>query len=366
MSSAARSRPAFLIHVVPGLEDLATSSIQSSLPGARITETLQHFDERNSLLFLQFYGPPTDLLKSKITEDIFALAVDLPSIPSGRSGLATIRTQLATSRMLDSAAAIALAERPRRKGKPSFRVVARKSGEHAFRRVDVQRASEEAVLAHFSGWRLGSEDAQLELWVHLVGERFLAAFRLSDNAMRQRSYRQVSLPAALKPTIAYAMVSLSRPQPNDVFLDPMCGTGTILLERAMAARYALLLGGDVDGAALEATRRNVGKRYQPIELRLWDARRLPLEESSVSALVTNMPFGKQIGSGAENRISYPQLITEWLRVLQPSGRMVLLSGERTLLRETLKRGTGLILERTIPLRVRGLPATVYVLHRASN
>jgi 23S rRNA G2445 N2-methylase RlmL len=266
--------------------------------------------------------------------------------------------------LLDPAALTAFKVRPRKKGKPSFRVIARKSGDHAFRRVDVQHSAEQAVIDHFPDWRLAGEDAQVELWVHLVGDRLVAAFRLTDNTMRQRTYRKASIPAALKPTLAYAMVLLSQPRVDDVFLDPMCGSGTILIERALAGRYRCLLGGDLDPEAVAATRENVGKRYQPIAVRRWDATKLPLEAASVSSLATNMPFGNQIGSTASNRELYPILLAEWTRVLQASGRMVLLTGERALLQQTLKRQRALVLERQISVLVRGLPASMYVLTRA--
>jgi tRNA (guanine6-N2)-methyltransferase len=79
------------------------------------------------------------------------------------------------------------------------------------------------------------------------------------------------LPASLRPTVAAAMVLLSDPRPDDVFLDSMCGGGTLLIERAQFGRYGLLLGGDIEPRALEASRRNIGPRYRPIQIHHWDA-----------------------------------------------------------------------------------------------
>ncbi|MGH2353142.1 MAG: methyltransferase domain-containing protein, partial [Chloroflexota bacterium] len=108
---------------------------------------------------------------------------------------------------------------------------------------------------------------------------------------------------------------------------------------------------------------NVGPRHKPIRIRRWDARRLPLEDQSVSAIATNLPFGHQIGSPGENRTLYPALLTEWTRVLQPGGRLVLLTGDRALLQRTLDRRPELRLERTLPLIVRGFRAAIYVARR---
>ncbi|MGH2443429.1 MAG: methyltransferase domain-containing protein, partial [Chloroflexota bacterium] len=256
--------------------------------------------------------------------------------------------------------ATALEVRPRHKGRTTFRVIARKSGDHAFRRVDVQRAVERGLQSRFAAWRLVEDDAHLEIWVQLVGAWLVVTVRLSDAGMRHRHWRQTSLPASLKPTLAAAMCLLSHPQDGDVFLDPMCGSGTILIERAMLARYRLLLGGDADAQAVRATMDNIGRKHRPIEIRRWDARELPLESGSISVVVCNLPFGKQLGSATENRSLYPALIKEWRRVLAPTGRMVLLTSERALLRRAMEPEPTLAEERAIGVTVRGMKAWVIV------
>ena len=88
--------------------------------------------------------------------------------------------------------ATALQVRPRRKHRVTFRVVARKAGDHAFRRVDMQRAAEHALQDRFPNWRLVEDAAQLEIWVSLVGSELFAGVRLSDATMRQRTWRRAS------------------------------------------------------------------------------------------------------------------------------------------------------------------------------
>jgi 23S rRNA G2445 N2-methylase RlmL len=184
--------------------------------------------------------------------------------------------------------------------------------------------------------------------------------------MRQRDYRAVSLPAALKPTIAAAMVQLTQPQPEDVFLDPMCGSGTILIERALAGRYRQLLGGDRDPEAVAATTENIGPRYKPIEIQQWDAAALPLEDGSVSALATNLPFGKQIGSPEEIRTLYPAVLRDWVRVVRPGGRLALLTSERALLRAAIRRQAGLSMGTEMPVLVRGVPSAIFTVLRGTD
>jgi 23S rRNA G2445 N2-methylase RlmL len=146
-------------------------------------------------------------------------------------------------------------------------------------------------------------------------------------------------------------------------LDPMCGAGTILIERAETGRYGKLLGGDLDPEAVAAAVTNVGPRYQPIELRQWDARALPLPDDSVSAVISNLPFGRQIASPAELRDLYPALLKEWARVLGQDGRMVLLTSATDLLRRALPRALRIVAR--ISVLVRGYPAAIHLIHRSS-
>ena len=354
----------FIAHVVPGLEHVAEAELRDV--GAIITRSLRRFDERTSLILFSGELVPSDLLQLRTIEDIFVLAQEQRDVPWRRVGLQAIRASVAETKGLASAVTLALHTRQRRKGKVTFRVIARKSGEHLFRRVDLQRAVELAILDRFPSWRLVEDDAIIEVWAQLVGTELIVGLRLSDNEMRQRTWRKTSLPAALKPTIAAALVRLSEPKPDDTFLDPMCGSGTILIERALAGRYRQLLGGDINPEAVAAATENIGPRYKPIEIQQWDARSLPLANGSVSALVCNLPFGKQIGTPAEMRTLYPALLIEWTRVVSPGGRMVLLSSEQHMLRRSIERHPELAIVKRLRILVRGQEATAFVLHHNSD
>jgi 23S rRNA G2445 N2-methylase RlmL len=351
----------YLLHCVPGLEAVVREEIDETLESAKVLRVIERFDERTSVLVLETSDLPGDLLGLRTVEDVFALACEVDGVAPVWAGLRTVSVAVAGDRRLDPAMAAVQTQRPAR-GRPSYRVVARMSGQHAYRRVDLQRAVERALAERLRGWRAVEDDAQVELWVHLVGERFLLGARLSDAAMRHRTYLKASLRAALKPTIAAAMVRLTEPRDDDHFLDPMCGSGTIVIERAQTGRYAALVAGDIDPQSVTATRENVGTRYKPIEIAQWDARHLPLEVDSISAIACNLPFGKQIGSEADNRTLYPALLAEWARVLRDGGRAVLLTSDRAALQGALRRARGFRNQRSLAVSVRGVPATMVVLH----
>jgi 23S rRNA G2445 N2-methylase RlmL len=204
-------------------------------------------------------------------------------------------------------------------------------GKQKFMRRDVGRAVADAVRDGWpGGWRPVDEGADVEVWATLVEQELVCAVRLSDASMRQRD-KVRHLPASLRPALAAAMVTLTDPAPDDVFVDPMAGAGTILLERAAVGPFAELHGGDINGEALAAMQENLrGVRGRIVTSR-WDARRLPLEDGSVDKVAVNMPFGKQVGDEARLPELYREVLAEIARVLRSGGRLVALVGDARIL-----------------------------------
>ncbi|KAL6737203.1 hypothetical protein Aduo_010868 [Ancylostoma duodenale] len=59
-----------------------------------------------------------------------------------------------------------------------------------------------------------------------------------------------------------------------------------------------------------------------------DAVNLPFRDNLVDAIVTDLPFGKKIGSVDDNRVLYPRLLMEWERVVKPGGRLVVMTHDK--------------------------------------
>ena len=263
-----------------------------------------------------------------------------------------------------------------------YRVIVRMAGEQQYRRVDVARAISRAIAERGDhSWRPSADEADVEFWATLLHSKTLnqrphpaspagdkdywdgrglsrgvskpqaatpfsqhpaneliLAIRLSDERMRQRDYKVAHVPGSLRPAVAAALALLSRPLPEDVVLDPFCGAGTVLIERAHLGRYRTLIGCDHDAAALSAARENVGPRYKPLELHRWDATAIPLPDHSVSKIITNLPWGIRHGSHEANRQLYPRALREFHRLLLPGGRIVILTSETRLMSDLITRG----------------------------
>jgi 23S rRNA G2445 N2-methylase RlmL len=345
--------------VLPGLEEIAGEEIEARLAHSRILKT-----QRGWVLF-HYPGHAADLLRLRTTEDVFVVLFRTGELPSRRKEALPLLTRMARNSHHWHQAMASFGQVGRGKVKRvTFRVVAQMSGRHGFRRQEARDAVLSGVQARWTGWKPVADDAHLEVWISLVGSWALIAIRLSKRSMRHRTYKQEHRPAALRPTLAAAMVALTQPRPSDRVCDPMCGTGTLLAERKLVGPCRALLGGDIAPDALVAAAANLsrtGIEGGEYTLQLWDARQLPLRACWLDVIVCNLPFGEQIGSHEDNPALYDLFFRQVNRVLRPGGRAVLLTSEKELVRELLPRYPHLRREREVLVGVLGQAARIYVL-----
>ena len=130
------------------------------------------------------------------------------------------------------------------------------------------------------------------------------------------AWRVAEIPAASHPTVAAALAFVAKPRDGERVWDPFVGSGGELVECARRAKVTLL-GSDLDDAALEAARKNVGTAT-PTKA---DAR--TYAPGPVDLIVTNPPLGSrvQLDAAALLEAALPNLV----RQLAPKGRLVWIS-----------------------------------------
>ncbi|MFL7838145.1 MAG: THUMP domain-containing class I SAM-dependent methyltransferase [Candidatus Promineifilaceae bacterium] len=356
----------YYAQTMPGFEEIAWLEIRDRCPDASFGEYLYAKDQ-NGILVFDYGGKINQLLQMRTTEDIFLQALNQKSMSRGKRDLAQI-TQLVSKGESFGRAVNNLMRWRQFSGPPTFRVVSRKYGKHQYRRKDLESAVFYGVQSRYSRWRPVADGGQVEIWANLLGSHLLIGLRLSDRSMRHRYNKKVELPASLRPSMAAAMVYLTIPEADDVFLDPMCGSGTILLERMHAGPYKQILGGDIDNTRVDAARQNLpkhrkGRKENLIFVRQWDAQNLPLEDGSVNKVTTNLPFGKQIGSTQDLEPLYHGLFSELSRVVIPDGRIVLLSSEYDLIKQLMRRQPALEILGGYSVATLGTWARIYLITR---
>ena len=367
MPHSAASAPALLTYyaqTMPGVEQIAWLEVRQRFPHATLKEYL-FAKERNGILVFDYDGPLEHLLELRTVEDVFLLALSTEVDSRGRGALQEVTRAMQTGPLFEQA--LLVFRKQRRLGRqPTYRVVTRMEGQHQFRRVDVEQAVLRGLEHRLGdGWKLVEEDANLEVWTNLLGGRLFCGLRLSDRTMRHREYQSAHLPASLRPSVAAAMVFLTTPDASDTFLDPMCGSGTLLAERMLAGTYQQVLGGDIAERHAEIARQNLAGLGDNWRVSRWDARKLPLASASVDAVATNPPFGKQIGSQQEVERLYPAVLAELARVLKPGGRAVLLSSQYDLLKEMVRQQSGLEIVRGYSIAVLGEWGRIYLLRKTT-
>ncbi len=173
----------------------------------------------------------------------------------------------------------------------------------------------------------------------------------SGEPLYKRGFRVQSVEAPLKENLAAGIIALSGWQPEDTFLDPMCGGGTLLSEAAMiglgippgAARgfgFERLDDFDADtwktvrdtalGAQNRERRLSIhgsDLHYREVEYARENLRAAGLGEvvqlkqasatdlrapSPQGVMVMNPPYGERIGEKAELAALYPQL-GDWMK-----------------------------------------------------
>lgn len=123
----------------------------------------------------------------------------------------------------------------------TFGVLANVSGNQNLRHSQFAALCvKDAVADQFretQGRRPDVDKSTPDVWIHLYIERRHAVISLdtSGGALHRRGYRKQNVAAPMKETLAAAMVALSGWQMQRPLCDPMCGSGTLLCEAAMAA-----------------------------------------------------------------------------------------------------------------------------------
>ena len=139
-------------------------------------------------------------------------------------------------------------------------------------------APEQVLVALFA------EDVAVLGWLVTRTER-----GFGDRAPTDRPFFQ---PGSMDPQLARAVVNLAGVEPGDRFLDPMCGTGGLLLEAGLVG--ARPVGFDAQRRMVVGSRQNLAAFLADAgDVGLADVTALPLRDDSVDAVAFDAPYGRQ-------------------------------------------------------------------------
>ncbi|MDZ7708626.1 MAG: methyltransferase domain-containing protein [Trueperaceae bacterium] len=156
--------------------------------------------------------------------------------------------------------------------------------------------------------------------------------RTTPRPLSVRDWRVRNLPGGLNACVAAAAWRWIGHAKGQRVLNAMCGSGTLLAERAALGPAARLAGVDLDPDALEASEANLraaglrvrsdlsgGPADAQVELRLADAAATPFEDASFDVVVADPPWGDAMGEVADLHLSYGAFLREAARLLPVGG-----------------------------------------------
>ena len=329
--------------VTPGMEAVAESEVMQTIRGAWPYGVF-----RGRILF-GCTAPLDNVLQLRCVDNIYA-HIAWFRVGHTRHDLQELhRIVLGT----DLASALAHFSLP---PTPSAVVNASRSGHQTYSRFEAAEAVMRA-LAEGHGLRRGTvERHDLGFRLDIVDDNALLSVKLTSPSFRFRGERRKFGPGALRPPVAHALVRLSEPRDDEVFLDPFCGSGTIAAERAFytATRIVAI---DIDPDILALTRQNVP---ECVEVLAGDACHLPFDAQSVDTIVTNPPWGAQVGNKADLPRLYLDFLRESQRVLSQTGRLIMLTDQEPLVHDAVC-DLGLKCKTLCTISLHGRLPSVYVI-----
>ncbi|RLF80911.1 class I SAM-dependent RNA methyltransferase, partial [Thermococci archaeon] len=199
-----------------------------------------------------------------------------------------------------------------------------RKGEHEFTSIDIAKTVGSAIYDKLS--KLGTPRVNLDhptviFRAEIINNVFfLGIDTTGDSSLHKRPWRVYDHPAHLKASIANAMIELAGLDGGSI-VDPMCGSGTILIELALRGYEGRITGIEkykkhLKGAKMNALAAGVIDRIKFIH---GDATKLSQYLKSVDFTISNLPYGLKIGRKSTIPELYMKFFAELSEVLEKRG-----------------------------------------------
>jgi len=254
----------------------------------------------------------------------------------------------------------------------TFAVRSVRAGDHEFTSMDISRLLGEKLrnsvrerLGFYPIVNLDNPDIVVELDV--IGDRYVLAIEIVHRSLRQRSYRVFHHEATLNPPLAYAMNMLLGYDRygRHILLDPLCGSGTIIIEGLHYYVNSIYNGVEIYKHNCRGALRNIyeAEVHDRACIICSDSTRLSNFIRYCDGIVTNPPYGIRMRTIDDSlRKFYIKILCEFAKVLREGGRVVIISPRRGLIEHAAHVSRLEIVEKR-EVEQGGMISTVYILSR---
>jgi 23S rRNA G2445 N2-methylase RlmL len=314
----------YTAHTVRGIEDICLQELKDTL----------HISESQVLpkkiIFVN--GQDVSLFKSlKTIDDISILVADFPYDRSqpftkeqcekifDRLDFSEVRETIATQRELDNTFSITISA-PLIKG---------------MSQSEMSRVAS-VIIAKKTGWEFKEKErSHFDIRISIEEQEWYISVRLFEKPLHDRKQYNESKTAAVRPSLAAAMVRLVAMKPESKRLvDSFCGTGTILCE-AHAVGYEVW-GSDINPEAIVDAKLNlavVGGNADQVFTQ--DATKTKWTDHYFDAVVSNLPWNEKVKVSSIQSL-YKGIIKEYRRITNAGRTMVFLCKRSDLLIKMVK------------------------------
>ncbi len=333
----------FMCTMAPGLEEIVKEELAEKLNSPDISETA-----RGRVFFRGKYRLD-ELCRLSCVDNIYWMVSRLP-IGTRKRDLEQLNEKV---RKMDFSGAKQFLGI---KDKPAIIVSASKRGKQTYSRFDLADYVTELLVGTGKFVAGDIHEHNFPIRIDLDTDSCAFSVQLTTADFRFRGSNYGYMPGGIRPTVAAALIRVSRPDKEDVFYDPFCGAGTIPRERArMPSRR--ILASDLNPDAVACARNNLPGNIKVFPC---DARKMKVRDNSIDVIVSNIPWGKQIEVENIGEL-YTDFFREAGRVMKDQGRIVILTDREEIVESVEKMGFGISQQAVVSLH--GLPAGVYLIQK---
>jgi tRNA (guanine6-N2)-methyltransferase len=288
----------------------------------------------------------------------------------------------------------------------SFAVRVERIGNHPFNSMQVAERVGQAIIESFmseTGHRLkvNLDSPDVEIFCRIRENHIIIGVNTTGESLHKRGYRVYDHPAALSTTIAASMIYISEWNTKQIFLDPMCGGGTIPIEAALIARKIPLkifrerskigfaferlklfekdVYEKISNEIMKSSNNNIYNIYgidisqkylngaiknaesasvlDTIKFIKGDSRKLEnILNFTPEVIIVNPPYGKRSSNPRHIKKLYPEFLKSVSKVMKNGTMIVITAAPNIFKREALKNG--FIIEKEYNTRHGNLPVRI--------
>lgn len=334
---------------IPGLTEPVKEALTKTLPDVKITLALDGLIQYESNAKLETIQSLPFVTNSFHIIKFFA--------PHTASNISDMATKIIEERGLE------LKPPVRYSARNTFRVITSVSNQLVPIDNNLLQQLEQRITTK-TALRVHRAKPDFEFWLVQRTEGYgFFAFRLSHH----KAYDKILQKGELRPELANVLCRLSDPLPDELFLDPFCGSGAIPIQRAKFFPKGLVIASDIDEQKINSlkarvktlglTKRMVVRRDDALNLTRY-------QPDSIHKIVTDPPWGHFAKTPSSIAEFYDRMLAEFARLLRSNGRAVILTGETLAFDNSLDRlAAQLTSSQRFNILLSGKKASVYTLTR---